>query len=176
MEEKAIGERLEHDGAAQAKARLHAELREYWTVMTLYERFEQIVALALSLVIVVIIVVAVFQLLRVVAGMMIDQTLHPLDPDTFQLVFGMMMTLLIALEFKHSIVKVALRRESIIQVKTVILIALLALARKFVVLDMDKAGATKIAALAGALLALGVVYWLIRERDDAALRLRGPPH
>jgi uncharacterized membrane protein (DUF373 family) len=172
MEEKAIGERLEHDTPVHVKEVLHQEARQFWTVMTLYERFEQIVALALSAIIIVIVVVAMFQLLRVVLGMMLDGTLHPLDPDTFQLVFGMMMTLLIALEFKHSIVKVALRRESIIQVKTVILIALLALARKFVVLDMDKASPAKIVALAGALLVLGIVYWLMRERDDAEERLR----
>ncbi len=41
----------------------------------------------------------------------------------------MIMTLLIAMEFKHSIVRVALRRDSIIQVKTVILIGLIALAQ-----------------------------------------------
>jgi hypothetical protein len=49
----------------------------------------------------------------------------------------MIMTLLIAMEFKHSIVRVALRRDSIIQVKTVILIGLIALARKFVILDPE---------------------------------------
>jgi hypothetical protein len=42
------------------------------------------------------------------------------------------MTLLIAMEFKHSILRVIARKERIIQVKTVLLIALLALARKFI--------------------------------------------
>jgi uncharacterized membrane protein (DUF373 family) len=78
----------------------------------------------------------------------------------------MIMTLLIAMEFKHSIVRVALRNESIIQVKTVVLIALLALSRKFVILDIASTEAATIAALAGATLVLGVVYWLLRERDD----------
>jgi hypothetical protein len=59
----------------------------------------------------------------------------------------MIMTLLIAMEFKHSIVRVALRRDSIIQVKTVVLIAVIALSRKFVILDSD-ASPAKIAALA----------------------------
>ena len=49
--------------------------------------------------------------------------------------------------------------------KTVILIALIALARKFVILDPDVSPA-KVAALAGATLALGATYWLLRERDD----------
>ena len=79
----------------------------------------------------------------------------------------MSMTLLIAMEFKHSIVRVALRRDSIIQVKTVILIGLIALARKFVILDPE-ASPAKIAALAGATLALGATYWLLRKRGDRA--------
>ena len=78
----------------------------------------------------------------------------------------MIMTLLIALEFKQSIIRVALRRESIVQVKTVVLIALLALSRKFIVLDSKVTEAQTIAALALATLVLGVVYWLLRERDD----------
>jgi hypothetical protein len=55
------------------------------------------------------------------------------------------MTLLIAMEFKHSIVRVARVGTASIQVKTVILIGLIALARKFVVLDPDTSPA-KIAA------------------------------
>ncbi len=76
------------------------------------------------------------------------------------------MTLLIAMEFKHSIIRVALRRDRIIQVKTVVLIALIALSRKFVILDTATTEAAQIAALAVALLALGGVYWLLCERDD----------
>ncbi len=78
----------------------------------------------------------------------------------------MIMTLLIALEFKHSIIRVALRSASIVQVKTVILISLIALGRKFVILDIQATSAATIAALAGATLVLGIVYWLLRDRDD----------
>ena len=90
-----------------------------------------------------------------------------LDHAVFQMVFGLIMTLLIALEFKHSIVRVALRRDSIIQVKTVVLIALIALSQKFVILDIQTTGAATIGALSMALLALGAVYWLIRDRGDS---------
>lgn len=141
------------------------EMRSQWRLMTVYERFEQVVALVLSAVIAVIIVVSLFQLITIVFTLLVLDAFNPLDHKVFQNVFGMIMTLLIAMEFKHSIVRVALRKESIIQVKTVILIAILALARKFIILDPDIDPA-KLAALAGTILALGLTYWLMRERDD----------
>ncbi|WP_395764839.1 MULTISPECIES: phosphate-starvation-inducible PsiE family protein [Pseudomonadales] len=140
-------------------------MRSQWRLMTVYERFEQVVALVLSAVIAVIIVVSLFQLIAIVFTLLVLDAFNPLDHKVFQSVFGMIMTLLIAMEFKHSIVRVALRKESIIQVKTVILIAILALARKFIILDPDVDPA-KLAALAGTILALGLTYWLMRERDD----------
>ena len=143
-----------------------AETRRHWPLMTVYERFEQIVALTLTLVIVVVIVVALVQLVIGVMPLLIGGALNPLEHQTFQALFGMIMTLLIAMEFKHSIIRVVLRRESIIQVKTVILIALLALGRKFIILDTATTDAATIAAVAGATFVLGIVYWLLRERDD----------
>ena len=141
------------------------EMRSQWRLMTVYERFEQVVALVLSAVIAVIIVVSLFQLIAIVFTLLVLDAFNPLDHKVFQNVFGMIMTLLIAMEFKHSIVRVALRKESIIQVKTVILIAILALARKFIILGSDVDPAN-VAALAGTILALGLTYWLMRERDD----------
>jgi len=141
------------------------KMRSQWRLMTVYERFEQVVAITLSGVIALVIVISLIQLIRLVFTLLVMDALNPLDHKVFQLVFGATMTLLIAMEFKHSIVKVALRKESIIQVKTVILIAILALARKFIILEPD-VDAAKVAALAGTVLALGLTYWLMRERDD----------
>lgn len=169
MQEKSIGARLKTGNMERVRRSLREEMKRQWNVMTFYERFEHLVALVLSVVIAVIVIIALLQLIRLVFFMLITRSLNPLEHDTFQLVFGMIMTLLIALEFKHSIIKVAFRREHIIQVKTVVLIALIALARKFVILDPDTSPG-KIAALAAALLALGIVYWLMRERDECEAR------
>jgi uncharacterized membrane protein (DUF373 family) len=134
--------------------------------MSLYERFEQVVAIVLSLVIAAVIALALVQLLIRVLPLLVSGSIDPLDHEVFQVLFGMVMTLLIAMEFKHSIIRVAVRRSSIVQVKTVVLISLIALSRKFVILDTNATEASTIAALAGATLVLGVVYWLLRERDD----------
>jgi uncharacterized membrane protein (DUF373 family) len=51
----------------------------------------------------------------------------------------------------------------------VVLIALIAVSRKFVILDTTTTEATKIAALAVTLLALGGVYWVLCERHESPL-------
>lgn len=149
-------------------ARLFRETRDHWPLMTVYERFEQVVAVALSFIIAVVIVLALVQIVVRVLPLIIGGGVDVLDHGVFQTLFGTIMTLLIAMEFKHSIIRAALRQESVVQVKTVILIALLALSRKFIILDTVATGAATIGALAGATFVLGIVYWLLQERDDIA--------
>ncbi len=146
------------------------DTRRYWRVMSLYERFEHLVALVLSVIISVIILIALWQLISNVFTMLVLGVLDPLKHTVFQSIFGMIMTLLIAMEFKHSILRVLERKAHIIQVKTVLLIAQLALARKFIILDMSTTHADKLAALAVAVLVLGLVYWVLDHRDEQNAR------
>ena len=102
--------------------------------------------------------------------------LNPLNHEAFEVIFGMIMTLLIAMEFNHSILQSMERLHRIVQVKTVVLISILALARKFVILNIEATPALTIIALGFAVIALGVVYWLMGERDDrSAGEARGKP-
>jgi len=140
-------------------------LRAEWAVLTYYQRFESLVAFVLTLLIGLIILVALYRLtVSVVAGLLFG-ALDPLDYAVFQAVFGEIMTLLIALEFNHTLQYVVTRQQSIIQTKVVLLIALLALARKFIILDLKEVSAETMLGLAAITLVLGVSYWLIRERD-----------
>ncbi|HZF07475.1 MAG TPA: phosphate-starvation-inducible PsiE family protein [Thermoanaerobaculia bacterium] len=136
-----------------------------WRTLRIYERFEQAVALLLACLIAVIIVLALWELAREVVLLAVQNRLDPLDHRVFQAIFGQIMTVLIALEFKHSIIRVVATGESLIQVRTVLLIALLALARKLIILDLNQYSAGTIFALAAVLLALGVTYWLVRDQD-----------
>ncbi|MDD3769414.1 MAG: phosphate-starvation-inducible PsiE family protein [Sulfuricurvum sp.] len=148
------------------KQRPQNETTTFWGVMNLYEQFEQVVALILSAVISVTILVALWRLIIEVYEMLLLGVFNPLDHKVFQGVFGMIMTLLIAMEFKHSIVKVVYRKAHIIQVKTVILIAQLALARKFIILDFKETNAMQLSALAFAVLVLSIAHWLLKEQEN----------
>jgi len=94
------------------------------------------------------------------------KSLNPLDHSVFQQVFGEIMTLLIALEFNHTLRYVIIGERGIIHTKMVVLIAELALARKIIVTDLLHTPPLATLALAMLMLALGVTYWLMRERDD----------
>ena len=77
----------------------------------------------------------------------------------------MIFTVIIALEFKKLLLVIAERRENVVQIRSVVMIALLAICRKVIILDIKETDALQIFALAAAILALGVVYWLIRDSD-----------
>jgi len=137
-------------------------------LLSLYQRFEQVVILILTALIAVVVVVAVWNLvLKIVLGLVFTGSFDPSDYSAFQAVFGMIFTVIIALEFKKSLLIVADRKDSVVQIEAVVVIALLAICRKVLILDLAETDAWHLLSLAAAILALGVVYWLIRNRDQA---------
>lgn len=68
------------------------------------------------------------------------------------------------------------RQQSVIQTKVVLLIALLAISRKFIILDLKETTAESMYGLAVITLAIGIVYWLLRERDDRLPQIQAPRH
>ena len=97
-----------------------SQLRADWATMTLYQRFESLVARALTVVIALVIVVALFGLAKQVVTALILGALAPLEQSVFQVMFGEVLTVLIALEFNHTLLFVVARQESIIQTKVVL--------------------------------------------------------
>lgn len=139
--------------------------RAAWPGLSAYGRFEEVVSLVLTGLIGIVIVAALINLTFRVLGLVLFGMLDPAEHGVFQAIFGMIFTVLIALEFNHSILGVLERHESIVQLKTVLLIALLALARKFIILDAAKTEPMTLIGLAAAVLALGGVYWIVRDQD-----------
>jgi uncharacterized membrane protein (DUF373 family) len=158
-----------------AKQTRWQQLQAEWALLTLYQRFESIVALTLTAVIALVIVVALYRLASQVVVGLVFGALDPLDQKVFQIVFGEVLTVLIALEFNHTLQFVVARQQSIIQTKIVLLISLLALSRKVIVLDLETTSAGELVGLAALTLALGTVYWMMRERDDRVAGLAKQP-
>jgi uncharacterized membrane protein (DUF373 family) len=143
------------------------DVREKFRLLSLYQRFEHVVVMFLTALIAVIVIAAVWNLsLKILFGLVLSGSLDPSDYSVFQAVFGMILTVIIALEFKKSLLVVAERRDTVVQIRSVVVIALLAICRKVIILDLSETDALHILAFAATILALGVVYWLVRDSDQ----------
>jgi len=141
------------------------EARTRWKLLTLYQRFEHAVILILTGLISLVVALAVWNLVLKILISITSSGFDPTDYGVFQALFGMIFTVIIALEFKRSLLVVAERRFGIVQVRTVVLLALLAILRKLILLDLATTEAAQLFALSAAVLSLGAVYWLVRDQD-----------
>jgi len=141
------------------------EARTRCKLLTLYQKFEHAVILILTGLISLVVALAVWNLVLKILVSIISCGFDPTDYAVFQALFGMIFTVIIALEFKRSLLVVAERRHGIVQVRTVILLALLAIVRKLIIIDLATTEAAQLFALSAAILSLGAVYWLVRDQD-----------
>lgn len=136
---------------------------------TIYQHFEHGVTVILAVLISIMVLTALLELIVEVYHLVLHGALDHLDNKTFnkafQSVFGVILTLLIALEFSHSIIHPSSRSGGIIKTRTVVLIAILAISRQFIVFELQADSAKVLAALALSLLALGIVHRLIKENQ-----------
>ena len=140
--------------------------RQRWRRLTVYLKFEHAVVLVLTILLSVIIVSAIWKLaIKILYSLVLSDTFDLTDLAAFQSVFGMVFTVIIALEFRRTLVLVTERTESVVQVRAVILIALLAIVRKLIILDISPGDAPQLLALAVATLSLGGVYWLVQDQN-----------
>lgn len=140
-----------------------------WRGLTIFQKFEDLVVLILTGLIAVVIASTIWNLaIKVVVGLVLAQSFDPTDPAVFQSVFGMIFTVIIALEFERTLYVVSARKDSVVQVRAVILIGMLAIVRKLIILDLTATDAPQLFALAAATLSLGGVYWLVTDREKSS--------
>lgn len=77
--------------------------------------------------------------------------------------FGLILTLLILIEFNHSIALAMRRRSGVLQVRIIVLITIIVIARKLILLDYAKTGTDTLLGLGGLALSLGALYWLLTD-------------
>ena len=150
-------------------------LRTDWTVLTLYERFEQIVSLVISLLLTILILVALWDLVSSIAHLIKTQN-NAMQERSFPAVFGSIMSLLIALEFNHTIFHSIQHSGQIVRVKTVVLIAILGISREYILLDARALHAATIFGYGISILCLGIVYYILDVREISIPRISAHRH
>ena len=122
-----------------------------------------LVSWVLTAAIALVIVSALLHLVVEVVVLLVIGAGDALGHEVFQSVFGRIMTVLIALEFNHTLLHVSARGRGVVQVKSVLLIAMLALSRKLIILDLKVVSSTTVIAVSVALVSLGIAYLALRQ-------------
>ncbi|WP_026440508.1 phosphate-starvation-inducible PsiE family protein [Acidocella facilis] len=164
-----------HHKGANPFAREWSRLRQVFREASPYESFEHVIILVLTVLIMVITAVATVSLVQNVWGLVWQDQFSANSTSAFQDVFGNIFTVIIALEFKSSLRLTFVERKEVVRGRTIMLIALLAVARKFIILDLQATSPAELLALSAAALSLGAVYWLIREQDVRIFMRRSQP-
>lgn len=130
------------------------------------ERVETIVSKVLSLAMVIVILISVYQLGVSLVRELVRPSAEDFGTELFA-IFGMFLNVLIALEILENIT--AYLKKHVIQVELVIVTSLIAVARKIIILDLEKKGPFDLMALAAAIAALSVSYWIVRRVNQRSL-------
>lgn len=124
---------------------------------------EEAVSIVLSISMLIVIGYAVIDL-----GVFLVQKLLISPPGEFSnnlfRIFGLFLNVLIALEILENIT--GYLKKHVIQVELVIVTSLIAVSRKIIILDLEKTSGIDLIALACAILALSISYWLIRRSNE----------
>lgn len=136
-------------------------LWHYDKFMNITEGTETIVAKVLTIALLIVILVALVDLVIVLGTSLFAYSPSGFFNETLLEVFGLFLNILIALELLDNIT--AYLRKHIFQVELVIATSLIAIARKIIIFDLNKDSGEDLIALAIAILALSISYWLVRK-------------
>ena len=135
-----------------------------WPKLASYAGFERIALGSVLVMLGAITVCAiVFVAIKLVSDLMLGESF--LDKAALQDTFGLILTIVILLEFNHSIYVAMTQGSGAVQTRIVVLIAVLVIARKLMLKDFDAIDFQTLLGYGGLLLALGALYWLISDGD-----------
>jgi uncharacterized membrane protein (DUF373 family) len=139
--------------------------RRRWKDMTPYEIFEQSTSRVVMFFVSVIIVYSLI-LMAIDLFEQFGLGLAFIESESLRDVFGSILTILILIEFNHSIVVAISKKSGILQARPIVLITILVIARKVILLDFNTATFEKMLAISALAIAFGVLYWLTMDRPS----------
>ena len=133
-------------------------------------RFERLIVVGLIFMMMIVILLGVLDLAWLIIKDAISPPIILLEVDELLDIFGFFLLILIGVELLE--ILRAYLRDNVVHVEIVLVVALIAIARKVIVLDLSKYDGLTIFAIAAVILSLSVGYLLIRHArtNEASLR------
>jgi uncharacterized membrane protein (DUF373 family) len=139
-------------------------LQRDWKQLLTYETFERIASRIVMFFIAIIIVYT----LILMAMTLFDQIKFSpayIDTESLRDVFGSILSILILIEFNHSIALAISKRSGVLQARPIVLITILVIARKVILLDFATTTFEQLVGIGALALAFGLLFWLINARS-----------
>jgi len=129
---------------------------------------ERVIIRVLIVLMLIVLIFSTLDLIIKVVVNLIEPPIMLIDHDNLFELFGVFLMVLIGIELLDTIK--AYFKENIIHVEVVMLVALIALARKIIVLDMEKYK-DSLWGIAALIIALSVGYYLIKKTDKRLFKV-----
>jgi uncharacterized membrane protein (DUF373 family) len=139
--------------------------KKSWKDLTPYGLFERITSLVVMFFVSVIIVYSLI-LMAIDLYEQFWLGLAFIESESLRDVFGSILTILILIEFNHSIVVAISTKAGILQARPIVLITILVIARKVILLDFKTATFEQMLAISALAVAFGLLYWLMTVRPS----------
>lgn len=135
--------------------------KEDATLKRMLKAFEKVLIYFLIIMMAGVLLIATIELGFYLVKNLITSDYLLIDLDALMDLFGLFLLVLIGIELLDTI-KIYLR-DNIVHVEVVVLVAIIALARKVVILKIENLSGEILFGIAGLILALGVAYYLIKK-------------
>lgn len=125
------------------------------------KKFERVMTTVLMGLMAIVVVLAIADLGWVLIKDIISPPLVLLDVDELLDVFGMFLLVLIGIELLETLKAYVRERE--VRAEVIILVAMIALARKIITLDLKAVPSVSLLGIAAIIVGLGITYYLVRR-------------
>jgi len=132
-------------------------------MIKLIKRIENILVFGILIVISVILILAFLDIAYEIKQEIISTPKFIVDASGLMDLFSLFLVLLIGLELLETVK--AYLKEDIVHVEFIILVAIIAIARKVIVWDFKKYNSEELLGLAAMIVGLGLTYFLIKKAD-----------
>lgn len=136
------------------------------TLRTLIRRFEVLIVVVLILLMMAVVAVSLAELVQMLAADILRGAPEILRDNNMLNLLGYFMMVLIALELLETIKNYL--TENAIHVEVVLLVAMIAVARKVIILDMKELPPLTLFGIAAVILSLSASYWLMKKTELSA--------
>jgi uncharacterized membrane protein (DUF373 family) len=130
-------------------------------MMAILKKFERGMILTLILMMTVVLFLAIIELGWILVKDIMTEPIFILEIKELLEIFGLFLLVLIGIELLDSIKTYI--TENVIHVEVVLIVAMIAIARKVIILDIDKYSSLTFIGIACLILALSVAYYLIKK-------------